>query len=129
MEKQMSRKRNMPSSQKVFDYWSNHIDVNKDQCFKCNELRPLERAHILAVSDGGSDDCDNIHLLCKDCHSDSEFLNGTAYDIWFNYPSNSRDESLMYITYHLAKGNTKPTVYSEELYSSFIAELNVLFNQ
>lgn len=50
-------------------------------CFACG--RPdSERAHILARAEGGSDNAENIHLLCGGCHTDSELLSGDSYWTW-----------------------------------------------
>lgn len=63
------------------------IDARHDWCFHCgiNHKVPggLERAHILARMDGGSDTPDNLHLLCHQCHVHSELLDGDAYWEWF----------------------------------------------
>jgi formate-dependent nitrite reductase cytochrome c552 subunit len=85
----MGRKRNMPSRVKIFEYWKNEFKVKNDNtCFKCGitsvfgDTIIVERAHILAVCDGGSDDVSNIHLLCKDCHRQSEAYDGDIYKLW-----------------------------------------------
>jgi len=68
----------------------------KDQfsttCWAC-EFGPVTtyRCHIKPLNEGGSNDSDNIHLLCEVCHRESEFLSGEAYIEWFrtrwDYPS------------------------------------------
>lgn len=67
--------------------------MEDDYCFACGMLddwgkdvgspSKTERAHIQARVLGGSDDIDNLHLLCSICHKDSELLDGEAYDVWF----------------------------------------------
>jgi hypothetical protein len=55
-------------------------------CFACGMTGrggSLDRAHILARCNGGSDDPSNIHMLCRLCHKDSETLDGEAYWSWF----------------------------------------------
>jgi 5-methylcytosine-specific restriction endonuclease McrA len=43
----------------------------------------LQRAHILARCNGGGDDASNLHMLCDQCHRDSEALDGEKYWSWF----------------------------------------------
>ena len=64
----MGRVRNMPTRKKIYEYWVNKLDcvVNDKTCFKCGYTSyygtPVDRAHILPVCEGGSDDCENLHL-------------------------------------------------------------------
>ena len=76
----------MPSRKKILEYWSDKINGAKDEnsCFKCGfDKGTPDRAHIKAVFQGGTDDVSNIHLLCRNCHIDSEAWDGQAYDLWF----------------------------------------------
>lgn len=59
--------------------------LEKDNCFACGFDGPgtLERAHITALSEGGGNDADNLHMLCRCCHHDSEMLSGDEYWRWF----------------------------------------------
>lgn len=54
-------------------------------CWAC-EYAPVMtyRCHIKALCEGGSNDSENIHLLCDLCHKESEFFSGEIYDEWFN---------------------------------------------
>jgi 5-methylcytosine-specific restriction endonuclease McrA len=55
-------------------------------CFACGfdgGKGNLERAHILARCEGGSDAVDNLHMLCSTCHKASEGLTGDPYWAWF----------------------------------------------
>jgi hypothetical protein len=98
----MSQRRNMPSSKSIYDYWhSIHADSElelhglklkiqydlsgkrKLDCFACGTALNIERCHIKAKSEGGSDEKENLHLLCKSCHIESEMLSGDRYWIWF----------------------------------------------
>jgi len=87
----------MPTAKRVREYWSLKIYKLKgfdspeefledEWCFACGlqigKARP-ERAHIIAVCDGGSNDVSNIHMLCEICHKDSEFLTISDYWEWF----------------------------------------------
>ena len=86
----MGRRRNMPSRKKIFEYWREKITsaIDDNTCFKCgftlSGITAVDRAHILSVYDGGSDDVSNLHLLCSDCHKQSEVYSGGLYDEWFN---------------------------------------------
>ena len=62
---------------------------HKRYCFACGPFagsakRVCQRSHILAVCDGGTDDVDNLHMLCDKCHSMSEFLSGNEYWQWLD---------------------------------------------
>ena len=82
----------MPSRKDIFYFWENKIKnaCDENTCFKCN-LKPfiddsivVERCHIIPVCEGGSDDLENIHLLCNSCHKESEVYSGKKYDLWLN---------------------------------------------
>jgi hypothetical protein len=63
------------------------------RCVKCLFPYPdhlIEYHHILAVSDGGEDDPDNITILCHDCHKDWHLgwdipVNGDKELAWENF--------------------------------------------
>ena len=48
-------------------------------------IRGLERAHIKARVEGRRDEPSNLHLLCTNCHVESEYLSGRAYWNWLRY--------------------------------------------
>ena len=57
-------------------------------CFACGMESDynLDRAHIVPLMYGGTNECDNLHLLCKMCHRDSEYMdddNAVEYYEWF----------------------------------------------
>ena len=84
------KRRKMPSPKKIFEYWESRIEnIYPRQCFACSSLDTtrLERAHILARCSGGSDEVDNLHLLCSYCHVSSEKISGEKYWQWFKYTS------------------------------------------
>lgn len=81
----------------LFGLYNINPDVNSlniiektDFCFACGLQKITQRAHILAVSEGGNDTVENLHLLCKSCHDESDMLSGQAYWNWFN----DKDENL-----------------------------------
>ena len=51
-------------------------------CFACGLHGELNRAHILARQEGGSDEIENLHLLCPKCHVESEYMKGELYWHW-----------------------------------------------
>ena len=87
------RRRKMASKEAIKDYWclkgvlpkifvERGIEVSPDGCFACGDGRYLERAHIQPHSKGGSGAVENLHLLCKACHFESEHLTGDLYWTW-----------------------------------------------
>ena len=97
---------NLPSEKKIREYWqstdiwlkkptqfcSSSELLEKDVCFACGFMhnprkkkstKSCERAHILARSEGGSDTVENLHMLCRYCHLDSEMISGEKYWDWF----------------------------------------------
>lgn len=76
-----------------FDDWQikdsnyNMSKLYAETCWACKLGFPVHvsfhRAHILPICEGGSNDHTNIHLLCSECHYDSEYLNGDSYWSWF----------------------------------------------
>lgn len=93
---QASRK--MPSRSKIIDYWvagagadilnSHGIELynetDYENCFACGDGSMVERCHILARCEGGSDTVDNLHLLCQSCHKKSEYFSGETYWKWLS---------------------------------------------
>jgi hypothetical protein len=77
-----SKRNSMPSKKQICEYWDGHPDliVLEDTCWRCGVLSTyLERAHILPRLEGGTNDESNLHLLCKMCHKQTEFLWGEPY--------------------------------------------------
>lgn len=64
-------------SYKEYNHWRTSV------CFACGSHIGTERCHILPVNQGGNNKLDNLHLLCKECHLESEYLHGTVYWEWF----------------------------------------------
>lgn len=81
----------MVTKKTIVRYWNctlkGKIDVpfSEEQCFACGDTYIIERCHIIPRNSGGTDLVNNIHLLCKKCHIESEFLYGNVYWNWFNY--------------------------------------------
>ena len=86
----LMQRRGMPSKREIFAYWCDHekfvkLDItvgNSDCCMACGFHFYVERCHLKAVSNGGSNDVSNLHILCKNCHTESEMLNKEYYWTW-----------------------------------------------
>ena len=105
-------KRTYPSAKAIRTFWADwlasaessdgdpkficagEVFTEGDVCFACGTERPLERAHILARCEGGSDEVSNFHLLCGFCHRQSEFKHGADYLEWFRTKKNPLAEML-----------------------------------
>ena len=95
----------MPSKKKIHEFWTsskyahdviqryngilaNNIDEEfgilptQKVCYACGYLYRLQRCHILAKQFGGSNSCENLHLLCSNCHWESERFSGDLYWAW-----------------------------------------------
>lgn len=102
--------RRMPKAIEILDRWVNELvdkkywldcyfiaenkaDLNECThiCFACGTMSGTHRAHILPKNKGGEDSVNNIHLLCPECHMESEDLCGKTYWDWFHQkgPNNS----------------------------------------
>lgn len=102
-KEQSLKRKDIPAHKTIREYWSENLDfsrkthccadeiLNGDDgehfCFACGLTEQagnkLERAHIKALCNGGSNNADNIHILCKTCHVDSEYMDGDVYFEWF----------------------------------------------
>ena len=81
----MGKKRKMPSRNAIAAFWSDKLDyIDSENCFACHWGGGLERCHITARCNGGSDNVDNLHVLCLECHKASEHIEGKEYFAWLN---------------------------------------------
>lgn len=117
----------MPSKSKIFSHWKEKFKYIEDDntCFRCEATSECEddnavqRCHILSVFDGGSDDVNNLQLLCSDCHKKSEGYSGELYDLWVR---TYNDESFMEIATVLYSKNIlkKSNVSCYDVFSKHI---------
>jgi len=60
----------MPSVHKVRTHWEQewglHLPIGR--CWCCHRLADLQRAHVVAVSCGGSNEPGNLVLTCRRCN-------------------------------------------------------------
>ena len=78
----------MSSKKRVLDFWDMPAE-----CFACgvpDDYRVLARCHIIPkqeLAHGPNEDyhksCENLHMLCTVCHTESETLSGASYLQWF----------------------------------------------
>lgn len=96
----------MPSKKKVFKHWFVWLADEMDyvmwdarrpryDCFRCG-WGHAERCHITPRHEGGSDDPDNLHLLCGICHVESEYMDVSAYWVWLQDPDRPTWQTRMY---------------------------------
>lgn len=74
--------------------WDNTIqDKDKcNMCFACGSPTITQRCHIQPLYSSNNNDVGNLHLLCNECHMESEHIeNIECYYIWFKHknPLNS----------------------------------------
>ena len=98
----------MPSQKRIYDFWTNgagkkilekhSMSVPKQHrisddgskletvlaCFACGD-HDVERCHIFPRSKGGTNNEENLHLLCGKCHVESEMLEGNLYWRWLKF--------------------------------------------
>lgn len=127
----MGRRRSMPSRAKIFEYWKDKINnaKNDNTCFKCGitslfeDTVIVDRAHILAVCEGGSDDVDNLHLLCRNCHRESEAYNGSEYKLWITSKNREEFAKSLYVLWHDKDIiNDRLDLYFNKVKDNFIKE-------
>jgi hypothetical protein len=114
----MGNRNGMPSKFQIYEHWKNRLvnDYGKDfykgktlirerqrtkepyayMCFACGTFSvKIERAHIIAICEGGSNDVSNLHLLCGSCHRNSETINNfPAYEKWFKKRGPHRSDGI-----------------------------------
>ena len=114
----MSNRKGMPSKYEVYAYWKDRLvnDYGKDfykgdtlaeqnsrpkngyvyMCFACGAFTVrIERAHIVALCEGGTNDVSNIHLLCTSCHKNSEtIINISEYEKWLKRRGPHRSDAI-----------------------------------
>jgi formate-dependent nitrite reductase cytochrome c552 subunit len=62
---------------------------DNNRCVKCKCKDELHIHHIVAQSDGGTDEVDNLTLLCNSCHRELHFLEETValdFEQWRQMP-------------------------------------------
>lgn len=91
---------------KIINFWYD-LDMYKvlnyredekwvETCLACGDCSWGERAHIFARALRGTNNVENIHLLCSLCHAQSEYLNGVDYWIWLCLKSHFYTEGKLF---------------------------------
>ena len=102
--KKENNRTDMPSPEAIMEHWLDKfneqgiwdiVSIDRDgipakACFGCGCPSKVERAHITALVNGGTNDLDNLHLLCRGCHVESESYSGEVYDKWFRWKINQQ---------------------------------------
>lgn len=76
------------SKDKIREYWlsteaRHFLHLEENSCFACGVVgAETDRAHILAKSENGSPFFNNLHILCKMCHGESEYHSSINYWAW-----------------------------------------------
>lgn len=106
----MNNRNNMPNKNQIIDFWvqkilnkypdkyslDGYFDCNKSSiCFACCTEGHIERCHIKPLNLGGNNDLENIHLLCRECHLESEDFFGDIYFKWFATKNSSNSGSFL----------------------------------
>ncbi len=78
------QQRNLPTREKIAEYWCDDKRLNgrvvTDACWLCGIMSSrIQRCHIIPRNQGGSDTADNLHLLCSGCHARTEDMHGERY--------------------------------------------------
>lgn len=119
----------MPSRKRIYNYWKDKIDsaVDENTCFKCgftlSGCTAVERAHITSYYNSKDNSESNIHLLCVNCHKQSESFEGDVYNMWFNF-GGSRDEFLIKLSANIYFDKIKTLYEWEELKSQIEVIVN-----
>ena len=70
------------------DCFYNIVNESGDCCYACGRITKLQRCHIVPHSCGGSEDNNNLFLMCEHCHSENP---DTVFeDIFYSYVRNRK---------------------------------------
>ena len=73
----MNRRHSLPSKKAILLHWSEILwdaPTDLDTCWACGLPGVIQRAHLHPRCEGGSDDVDNLVLLCRCCHWTQETI-------------------------------------------------------
>ena len=82
----LSVDRRLPKGQDLYKELQHSLEKDlllRDFCYGCGIPAKTERCHIKPKNAGGDDTVENLHLLCANCHKQSEGYSGMAYWRWF----------------------------------------------
>jgi 5-methylcytosine-specific restriction endonuclease McrA len=76
-----NRRRNVPGRHTI-DEWKSLVEEFDGRCVRCGDrlgLQKLTRDHVVPITNGGTDNIDNIQPLCKQCNSSKGRRHSTDY--------------------------------------------------
>jgi len=110
-------RKDMPDRIKIYKYWSDFLVTqylkywlmpnnktyleygvhSENICFACGGIDYfIHRAHIVPICKGGSNEVTNLHLLCRECHLESEIYDTEqTYYKWFATKDISNSGSML----------------------------------
>ena len=123
----------LPSRKKIKEYWIQILCkmgiyiADDDACFACGKDNrfQLQRCHILPVNYGGTDTIDNLHILCKSCHTDSEPLYHKRYWNWLRNVNNN-EYKLSFS--HIMELNNKTGINTNEIIKRIMSKKKINTN-
>jgi hypothetical protein len=76
----VTKRGSMPSVHKVRTHWEHEWgkSLPLGRCWCCHRLAELQRAHVVAVSLGGSNEPNNLVLTCRHCNAWVDGLAGAT---------------------------------------------------
>lgn len=93
-------------------------------CFACGSSVGTQRCHIIPKTLGGKDDLSNLHLLCNECHIESENIEtNELYFEWLNSKSPLNSGSYLRIANKAKLFASLVDSGKTELLPSYIKEL------
>ena len=87
-------RKSMPSKKQIREFWDSEEGIEllskktgivrsyQYGCYACGFLYGLEKCHIIAKAKGGSYSVKNLHLLCGNCHEESEYFDNGDERYW-----------------------------------------------
>ena len=78
----MSKRLGMPTKKQLNVFHGR--DAYDNSCMACGLEGELHRSHINPICNGGGNEPENLHLLCRVCHTESEAWVGDAYTAWYD---------------------------------------------
>jgi len=134
----MMTTRKMPKESAIRQYWADGarwremgVDrpetvLSKDVCMACEFPLGTQRAHIKARSAGGPDSVDNLHMLFRYCHAESEYIEGETYWRWFDRQNKTSSFDTLFARYGISAAKAGALSDSEqEIARSLLREIRL----
>ena len=90
----------MTSKKKIAEYWKQNHGITwsygHSRCWCCNGIKPIEICHIVPKSLGGSDEPENLFLLCSECHRNSpDYSDPEFFFQWIEIQRGAHSEEIL----------------------------------